>query len=74
MVIAVKGVAVREGEPAVVLRRRDGEVETCVRIREGGAWSAVPSTEAATSAPTVFSDDEVEVLGLVVLAFRTFGG
>ena len=63
------------GLPAVVRRRREtGEEETCVRIREGGAWGAVPTTDVLTNAPTYFSDDEVEVLGLVVLAFRTFGG
>jgi hypothetical protein len=70
VVIAVSGVPVRDGDPVVVRRTQpNGATETCLRVMDGGDYRAVPGTRVH---PEVIPGGEAEVLGLVVMAFRTF--
>lgn len=67
---ALEGIEVRDGEPAVIRRRRKtGEVETGVRLKIGNTWAAI----GEVNIPQDFEGDEVEIVGLCVLTIRTFG-
>lgn len=70
---AVDGIPARNGDVAVLRRTHaTGAIQTSVHLRQDDAWAPVPGAEIAAS-PAVLHDDDVTLVGLVVLAFRTFG-
>jgi hypothetical protein len=69
VVLTIDGIEAREGEPVVIRRRREsGEFETAIRLKEGNGYAAVPPAKLPA-----LPSDQVQVVGLVVLAVRTFG-
>jgi len=69
VVITVEGFAVRDGEPVVIRRRRGDAVETSVRVKVGEGYLPPPGQSGAP-----IPAGEAELVGLVVLTFRIFGG
>lgn len=69
-VAAVEGIPPREGEMAVIRRRRaTGEIETSVRVKTGDTWTAAGTGAAAQE----IDDAAAELVGLCVLSLRVFG-
>ena len=67
---AVEGIPPREGEMAVIRRRRaTGEIETSVRVKTGDTWTAAGTGAAAQE----IDDAAAELVGLCVLSLRVFG-